>query len=102
MTEPESSYASEPEHPAPESLDVITADRKKRQARMLIGGLILIVAVGGGGYGLVRYQDAQHKKAVAGAWSSFARCLIGGDLDKDERPSQRFRNLQLVAMTMND
>lgn len=102
MSEPDPSYASEPEHPAPESIDVMTADRKKRRARMLIGGLVLVVVVGGGGYGLVRYQDAQQKKAIAGAWGSFSRCLTGGDLEKDERPSQRFRNLQLVAMTMNE
>jgi hypothetical protein len=70
--------------------------------RIAIGGVVLVAAVGGGGYGLVRYQDAQQKQAIAAAWSSFARCLTGGDLEKDERPSQRFRNLQLVAMTMTD
>lgn len=102
MSDPHESYASEPEQPAPESLDVMAADRKKRKARLLIGGLVLAVVVGGGGYGLVRYQDAQQRRAVATAWSSFSRCLTGGDLKEGERPSGRFRNLQLVAMTMND
>jgi len=102
MTDPHSSDATEPEQPAPESIDVITADRKKRQRRMLLVSLGLLVVVGGGGFGLFRYQDAQHKKAVATAWSGFARCVTGGDLEANERPSQRFRNLQLVAMTMND
>jgi hypothetical protein len=102
MTDPHSSSASEPEQPAPESIDVMTADRKRRQRSLLLGGIGLVVVVGGGGYGLFRYQDAQQKKAVATAWNSFARCVIGGDLEANERPSQRFRNLQLVAMTMND
>lgn len=102
MSETDPSYASEPEHPAPESIDVLTADRKKRRARMLAAGLVLVLGVGGGGYGLVTYQAAQQKKAISTAWSTFSRCLTGGDLEGDERPSQRFRNLQLVAMTMND
>lgn len=102
MSETDPSYASEPEHPAPESIDVMTADRKKRRNRMLMVGLVLTLGVGGGGYGLATYQAAQKTKAIATAWSSFSRCLTGGELDAGERPSQRFRNLQLVAMTMND
>jgi hypothetical protein len=102
MSDPDSSHASEPEHPAPESIDVITADRKKRRAKLLVGSAVLVALLGGGGYGFVRYQDAQQKKAIATAWSAFARCLTGGDLPQGERPSQRFRNMQLVAMTLGD
>lgn len=102
MTDPHASDASEPDQPAPESVDVITADRKKRQRTMLVGSLVALAVVGGGGFGLFRYQDAQQKRAVATAWSGLARCVTGGDLEANERPSQRFRNLQLVAMTLND
>ncbi|MEZ4311262.1 MAG: hypothetical protein R3F14_24740 [Polyangiaceae bacterium] len=102
MSEPGSSYASEPEHPAPESIDAITADRKKRRARLLVGAVVTLVVVGGGGFGLVRYQEAEQEKAVATAWSAMSRCVVGGDLPEAERPSQRFRNLQLVAMAMSD
>lgn len=102
MSEPASSDASEPDHPAPESIDVLTADRKKRRARLLVGSVVLVGVLGGGGYGFVRYQDAEQRKAVATAWSTFARCLTGGDLPQGERPSMRFRNIQLVAMTKGE
>lgn len=98
----QSSHATEPEAPPPESIDVMTADRKKRRARMLIGSVVLLAVLGGGGAGLVHYQDAAQKKAISTAWTSFSRCLTGGDLEPNERPSQRFRNLQLTAMTLND
>ena len=94
--------AFEPEQPPPESIDLLTADRKKRQARMAIVGVALVAAVGGGGFGLFRYQEAQQKKAISTAWTTFSRCLVGGDLDPNERASQRFRAMQLTAMTMND
>ena len=102
MSDPQSTHASEPEQPAPESIDVITADRKKRRARLLIGGFVAVAVLGGGGFGLFRYQDAQQKKAISTAWTAFSRCLAGGDLEANERASQRFRNMQLTAMTLND
>lgn len=97
----DSTFANEPEAPPPESLDVMAADRKKRKARLLTAGVAIVAIAFGGGFALVRYQEAQQKKAVSTAWTALSRCLVGPDL-QEERPSQRFRNLQLTAMTLND
>lgn len=96
------SSASEPEQPAPESIDLLTADRKKRKARVITALVVGTVVLGGGGFGLLRYQEAQQKKAISTSWTALSTCLTGGDLDDGERASQRFRSIQLSAMMMND
>ncbi|TKD09933.1 hypothetical protein [Polyangium fumosum] len=102
MNEPISSHAADHEPPPPEPIDELVEDRKKRSRRLLTFGALAVVLGGGGIFGLLRYQDAQNTKAIAEAWSAFATCTIGAELDEKEPASQRFRRVQLEAMTMTD
>lgn len=94
--------AGAPEPPGPESIDAITADRKRRRARLLWGGLAALILVGGGGAAVLAYQDAQARARADGAYSAFHRCVLGPGLEPGERPSRRLRAVQLAAMGLDD
>ena len=83
---------------APESLDAIAAEGKKRKRRLLIGAGLTLAVVVGGGAALFAYQDAQATARIARAWSGFHKCVIGPGLEPGEKASRRFRSLQLAAM----
>src|SRR5262245_54939803 len=104
MTEPSSIRATEPEpdRSQPESIDLVAADqaRRKRRTILVIAGIVIVG--GGAALGVTRYQEAEHKREIASAWSTFSRCLIGPPLEANERPSQRIRNVQLTGTTMTD
>ncbi len=102
MTEPNASHAADHEPPPPEPVDDLVADQKKRSRRLLTTGALVVVLGGGGLFGLLRYQDAQNTAALAEAWSMFATCAVGPELDANEPASKRFRRVQLEAMTLND
>lgn len=94
--------ADQPELPGPESIDAITADRKRRRRAILIGGLAALVVVGGGGAAALVIGDARASARVDTAWSAFHRCMLGPGLEPNERPSRRMRALQLAGMGLDD
>lgn len=98
----EPSHATELEAPPPEPVDEIVQDRQKRSKNLLIGILAAVVLAGGGLAALIRFQEAQNQAAMAKAWSSFSRCVLGPSLEEGEVPSLRFRQVQLTAMMMTE
>ena len=101
-SDPDYADADHPELPGPESIDAITADRKRRHRRLIVGGVVAVLLVGGGGAAALVLQDAQASAQVDGAWSAFHRCLLGPGLEPGERPSRRLRAAQLAAMGLDD
>jgi hypothetical protein len=92
--------AHEPPPPSSESLDAMTRDRRARSRRLLIGGVAIVAVVGGGLFGIFRYQDAQLSARLSGSWGAFSQCLLGAEVDPGEGAGHRFRALQLSAMTL--
>lgn len=68
--------------------------------RFALGAAVLLVVIVVGGYFLFRHMTAQSAEQVANAWASLNQCVIGAPLEKDEKPSLRFRAIQLTAMSM--
>ncbi len=102
MADPSNSFASDPESPPPEPLEELVQDRAKRKQKVLLAVVLIPAVLGAGAYALLRRQDAQNRRAVASAWGSFSRCLLGGELQPNERPSLRLRAVQLTAAGMTD
>ncbi|MEJ7735675.1 MAG: hypothetical protein WKG00_41615 [Polyangiaceae bacterium] len=92
--------AHEAPPPSSESLDAMTRDRRARSRRLLIGGMAIVAVVGGGLFGIFRYQDAQLSARLSGSWGAFSQCLLGAEVDPGEGAGHRFRALQLSAMTL--
>lgn len=67
--------------------------------KFAIGGVALVVLLAGGGFGLSRYLNAKANEAVGTSWSALSRCMLGDPLAAGEKPSLRFRAIQLSAMT---
>jgi hypothetical protein len=52
-----------------------------------------------GGYFLFRHSEAQTQEQIANAWVSLDHCLLGAPLGEGEKPSNRFRAVQLTAIS---
>ncbi|MEO7329882.1 MAG: hypothetical protein ABI193_14990 [Minicystis sp.] len=92
--------AVEPEGPESDTMEAMARDRSRRSRRLALFGGVFVVAVGGGLFGLTRYQEAQSTAHIEGAWGAFSRCLVGKPLEAGEHADVRFRALQLTAMTL--
>ena len=64
-----------------------------------IGAIVLVVGLVVGGTFLFRHLSSQSQEQVETAWTSLHQCVLGAPLNKDERPSMRFRSAQLTALT---
>jgi hypothetical protein len=62
--------------------------------------LILLLAAGGIG-GFVWYSNKATAEKQAKAYRSLERCLLGDDLKPGEKPSSRFRRIQLTALAVD-
>ena len=78
------------------------AEHKGRQRNLLIGAVLAVVLAVGGGYGIFRYLSAEAGVKVVDSWSRLSRCLLGEPLKDNERPSVRFRAVQVAALTLGD
>jgi len=78
------------------------AEHKGRQRNLLIGAVLAVVLAVGGGYGIFRYLAADAAVKVVDSWSKLSRCLLGEPLKNNERPSARFRAVQMAALTLGD
>lgn len=67
--------------------------------KFAIGGIALVVLLAGGGFGLSRYLNAKANESAVSSWSALSRCMVGEPLADKEKPSARFRSIQLSAMT---
>ena len=92
--------AVEPEGPESDTMEALARDRGRRTRRLALFGGVFALAVGGGLFGLTRYQEAQSTAHIEGAWGALSRCLVGKPLDAGERVDTRFRALQLTAMAL--
>jgi hypothetical protein len=78
------------------------AEHKGRQRNLVIGAVLAVVLAVGGGYGIFRYLAAEAAVHVVDSWSKLSRCLLGEPLKNNERPSARFRGIQLAALTLGE
>jgi hypothetical protein len=89
----------------PKSVDLaglpsLRGEQKRLKRRALLIGAVALVVLGGGGIALLQKVESDNTAKVAASWSAFSRCLIGEPLAAGEKPSLRFRNLQLSAMVL--
>lgn len=89
----------------PKSVDLaglpsLRSEQKRLKRRALLIGAVLLIVLGGGGIALLRKVESDNTEKVAASWSAFSRCLVGEPLAAGEKPSLRFRNLQLSAMVL--
>ncbi len=77
-------------------------DSAGRRRKFLLGGVVLLAVLGAGGYGLARYMNAKTTERVGTSWVALQGCLLGDALKPGEKPSLRFRAIQLSAMTQAD
>ncbi len=77
-------------------------DSAGRRTKFLIGGVALLVLLAGGGYALTRYMGTKATEQVGTSWNALNGCLLGDPLKPGEKPSMRFRAIQLSAMTQAD
>lgn len=68
--------------------------------RFALGALALVIGLGVGGYFLFRHLTAQNTEQIANSWASLDQCLLGAPLAEGEKPSLRFRALQLSAISL--
>jgi hypothetical protein len=89
----------------PKSVDLaglpsLRGEQKRLKRRAMLIGAVLLVVLGGGGVALLRKIESDNTEKISGSWSAFSRCLLGEPLAAGEKPSLRFRNLQLSAMVL--
>ncbi len=79
---------------------VIVHGRKRRMRMIVIFGVLLVAGVVGALVIADRRATAKADARINLAWSSLSRCLVGEAIKPGERPSVRFRRIQLTAMAM--
>jgi hypothetical protein len=65
---------------------------------VLVSAIVVVGAVAGVLL-LTRHMSSRAEERLATSWGSLARCLLGEPVKQGERPSVRFRALQLTSMT---
>jgi hypothetical protein len=90
-------YGPQDLHVDPEA--IARAQKAAARTRLIIV-MVLLVALAGAGAGGFFFLQVKAKKQMKTAYGRFATCTIGGALKPDEKPSLRFRNLQLGAMNL--
>jgi hypothetical protein len=84
---------------APDSLTELGSDnraKKRRVAAIILVGVPLLL--GGGGYALLKMQEARHNQAIRDAWRRAAGCLLDVPLEAGQKASVRVRRMQLQAV----
>jgi hypothetical protein len=69
--------------------------------RFAMGAVGLVAVLGVGGYFLHKHSVEQSQAQVAQAWASLDQCLLGAPLAQGEKPSVRFRAVQLAALSVS-
>lgn len=69
--------------------------------RFALGAVGLVAVLGVGGYFLFQHSAAQTQEQIANAWGSLDHCLLGEPLAEGEKPSKRFRAVQLTAISQS-
>lgn len=83
----------------PDTLRELEADAqaKRRKVRLVLFGLLPLVAAGIGVLAWVLSQRAAERD-IREAWSRASACLVGAPLEEGERASLRVRRIQLAAV----
>ncbi|HNS98323.1 MAG TPA: hypothetical protein PKL73_15330 [Polyangiaceae bacterium] len=69
--------------------------------RFALGAVGLLVLAGAGGYFLHKHSTQQAQAQVGSSWASLDQCLLGAPLAEGEKPSMRFRAVQLSALSQS-
>jgi hypothetical protein len=78
--------------------DVLAAQKRAARTRLVVVAIVTVV-LGAAAAGALVVLQSRARSAVTGAWGRFAMCTVGEPLGANEKPSLRFRNGQLVAIT---
>lgn len=74
-------------------------DARSRRRKVIGGAVFVVVALGGGGFAYSRYAGSKSTEQIGVSWNALHACLLGDALAQGEKPSMRFRGMQLTAMT---